>query len=160
MIIIKKTTKYLGEILLGKALITEAQIQEALRLQQQTKEFLGTILLRLGFITERDLLEALSIQFDLPFISLKNSYIEWELVDGFSGSLLIDRRCFPVSQEGDCITMAITNPLNAEALSQAESEAKGRKIKPVLVTEADMDDVIQRYRQYRKSKLQRLFPKG
>lgn len=159
MIVIRKTKKYLGEILLSRNLITPGQLQEALKLQQQTKEVLGSILLRSGFITEKDLLEALSIQFDLSFISLKNSYIAWELVDEFSASLLIDRRCFPIAQEGDCITMAITNPLNVEALSQAESEAKGRKIRPVLVTEQDMDDVIERYRQYRKSKLRGLFPK-
>lgn len=145
--------------MLSRNLITPGQLQEALKLQQQTKEVLGSILLRSGFITEKDLLEALSIQFDLSFISLKNSYIAWELVDEFSASLLIDRRCFPIAQEGDCITMAITNPLNVEALSQAESEAKGRKIRPVLVTEQDMDDVIERYRQYRKSKLRGLFPK-
>lgn len=53
--------KRLGEALIGKGLITEAQLQDALREQGLTKEFLGAILLKRKLITERDLLENLFV---------------------------------------------------------------------------------------------------
>jgi len=67
-------SKFIGEILVEKNLVTEEQLQTALSEQQQTKEFLGTILVRRSFISEEDLLKGLSEQFDMPYRVLKNKY--------------------------------------------------------------------------------------
>jgi len=45
------------------------------------------------------------------------------------------------------ITVAITNPLNAVALSKVEEEAGSKRINWVLAAEEDMNELIKKYRQ-------------
>ncbi len=52
----------LGELLVRTGRITQAQLQEALRLQKQTLRRLGHILVDLGYIEEEGLVEALRVQ--------------------------------------------------------------------------------------------------
>ena len=140
--------KRLGEILLEKGLITEAQLQSALEEQGKTKEYLGTILVRRELIKESVLLAALSEQFNIPVISLAYRYLDWKFVKDFSPSLILDHHCFPVAKDGRIVTIAITNPLDVWALKKAEEETRGSTLQLVLTSQKDMQEAIQRYRQY------------
>jgi type IV pilus assembly protein PilB len=153
----EKPQKRLGEILIEKGLINAEQLDEALEEQKASKEFLGMILLKSGRIKEKDLLTALSEQFGIPLVSLKNKYIDWGFVQDFSPSLIMDYRCFPVKKDGWCVTFAITNPLDSRVLQKAEEEARGTKVKYVLVLEEDMSEVIERYREYKRTSINKLF---
>jgi len=147
----------LGEILLEKGFVTAERLKEALEIQQKTKEFLGNILLREKWIKGKDLLVALSEQFDIPLVSLKNKYINWNLVKEFGSSLILEYNCIPFQSDGSSITFAITNPLDAWVLKKAEEEAMGLKTKFVLVSKADMDEVIQRVKQYMRQDITKRF---
>jgi ATP-dependent exoDNAse (exonuclease V) alpha subunit len=152
----QKTTKRIGEILLEKRLITEAQLHDALSEQNLSNGFLGTILVNKGWISDRQLMEALSEQFDIPLVDLKKEQINMELTSEFSSSLILDHKCFPLSKNDVSITVAIVNPLNAVAISKIEEEAKPRKVKLALVPEEDLKDILQNYRQYINQNIQRL----
>ena len=149
--------KLLGEILIEKNLITPEQLKEALEEQKLTKEFLGEILIKKGRIKEKDLLQVLSEQFNIPFVSLKSRYIDWEFVKLFSASLIRDYRCFPVKKDEWSVTFAITNPLDSRVLQKAEEEAKGLKVKWVLVCQDDINDVIRRYQEYMRGNISKFF---
>jgi len=152
-----KKQKRLGEILIEKGLINIEQLNYALTEQKRTKAFLGEILLKDHQIREEDLMAALCEQFAIPCASLKNKYIDWDLVKRFSPSLILDYQCFPIQEDGKSITFAINNPLDAWAFKKAEEEARGAKTQFVLVTREDLQDVIQRYQQYMRSNISRLF---
>jgi ATP-dependent exoDNAse (exonuclease V) alpha subunit len=152
----QKTTKRIGEILLEKRLITEAQLHDALSEQNLSNGFLGTILVNKGWISDRQLMEALSEQFDIPLMDLKKQQINMELTSEFSSSLILDHKCFPISEDDVSITVAIVNPLNAVAISKIEEEAKPRKVNLALVPEEDLRDILQNYRQYISQNIQRL----
>jgi hypothetical protein len=152
-----RSPKRLGDILIEKGLITQEVLDDALREQRETKEFLGAILLRKKRIKEADLLTALSEQFHIPLFSLKDKYIDWNLVKGFSASLILDYRCFPVAKDDWSITMAITNPLDIRVLKRVEDEAKGLRLKLVLVSEGDINDSIKRYNSYLRGNISKLF---
>jgi type IV pilus assembly protein PilB len=148
--------KKIGEILIEKGLITDEQLKAALEEQLKTKEFLGAILLKRKQIKEDDLLAALSELFNIPFISIRNKYIDWGLLKGFSASLVLDYRCFPIQRNTKSVTIAINNPLDVWALKKAEEEARGLRLKLVLVSNDDMEEVIQRYKQHMKGDLSKL----
>lgn len=152
-----RSQKRLGEILKELRLVSDEQLERALQEQSRTKEFLGKILLRQRAIREEDLLRTLSEQFGIPFVSLKNRYIDWEFVRRFSASLVFDRGCFPVEKDEWSVTMAITNPLDVFALNAAEKEAGLLKLKLVLVCEEDMQNLISRYRQYLRGTFPKMF---
>lgn len=154
---IRKTQKKLGEILVAKGLINDEQLQETLFQQRKNKKFLGEILIENYLIKEEDLLAVLSEQFDIEVISLRNKYIDWNFVKGFSSSLILDHKCFPVKIDQHAITIAITNPLDVWALKKSEDESKGLKVTWVLVSQKDMQEVIQQYQQYIRGNISNLF---
>jgi hypothetical protein len=90
-------------------------------------------------------------------VSLRGKYINWSIAGQFSTSLVLDLQCFPLKKDDWSITFAITNPLDVRGVGQAEQEARGYQIKLVLTSEADMKDVIGRYRDFLKGNIMKLF---
>ena len=80
--------------------------------------------------------------------TIKNRYIDWDFVDRFSPSLIMEHKCLPLGCDGFVMTVAITNPLDAWALKRAEEETRGYKLNLVLVAEGEMREVIKRYQQH------------
>ena len=155
----KKGQKRIGEILIKNGLITEAQLHDALLTQKLSDGFIGTVLINKGVIDKRQLLEALSEQFDIPLVDLKTQYVDIELGRKFSSSLMLDHGCFPLRQDEDSVTVAITNPLNAVAISKVEEEVSPRKVNWVLVSEDDLKELMQNYRQGISRNIQKLLKK-
>jgi type IV pilus assembly protein PilB len=143
----KASSKRLGEILIEKGLITQKQLEDALKEQRESGEFLGNILISRGWITKDNLSEGLAEQFGIPLIELKKQDIDMELVHRFSSSLILDYQCFPLSEDEESVTVAIINPLNAVAISKIEQAVRPRKVNLVLVAEEDIREIIQSYRQ-------------
>jgi len=151
-----KSAKRIGEILLEKGFISEAQLHDALLEQKISDKFLGMILIDRGFITDHDLLEALSEQFNMPLVDIKEQHIDMELARKFSTSLILDHKFFPLKEDDYSVTVAIINPLNAVAISKIQEEANPKNVNLVLVDEKDLEKVIQNYRQYISQSIQRL----
>jgi type IV pilus assembly protein PilB len=108
--------KKLGEILLARGAVTEADLEKALLEQSQTKGFLGQILLRRGVIKKRDLAQAVEDQLGVPAVELGEASIPSEL-----GSLLPERfvrtyRAVPFKLEDDVMHVAMSDPLNLSAI--------------------------------------------
>ncbi len=152
----EKKPKRIGEILLQKGLITTQQLNIALSEQQMSKEFLGTILLKKKMIKELDLLGALSEQFNVPLIlTLKD--LDWNWVKQFSSALILDHKCLPIEKDDWSITFAITNPLDAWAVKKAEEEAKGLKVKLVLICLEEMEMALEKYKKIMKDDISSFF---
>jgi Domain of unknown function (DUF4388)/MshEN domain len=60
--------KKMGEILISMKLISEEQLQEALKKQRESKEKIGEVLFELGYITEENLIKVLSIDLGKEFV--------------------------------------------------------------------------------------------
>ncbi len=151
-----KSVKKIGEILVEKGMISEAQLLDALTEQRLGDKFLGVILKDKGLITDKELIDALSVQFGIPVVDLKQEHIDMELARRYSSSLVIDHKCFPFKQDEFNVTVAIVNPLNAIAISKIEEESSPRKVNLVLVNESDLNELIKNYRLYINQSIQRL----
>ena len=108
--------KKLGEILLARGAVTEADLEKALLEQTQTKGFLGQILLRRGVIKKQDLARAVEDQLGVPSVELGEASLPSEL-----GSLLPERfvrtyRAVPFKLEDDVMHVAMSDPLNLSAI--------------------------------------------
>ena len=151
-----KSSKRIGEILIGLGRITEAQVLDALNDQKLSGKFLGNILVEKGLLSEQELTEALGAQFDLPLVDISLEHVNMELVRKFSSALVIDHKCVPLSEDESSVTVAIINPLDAVALAKLEEEANPRVLKLVLACEKDVDLVVEQYRKYINENIQRL----
>jgi len=144
----KKKGKYLGEMLVGKKLITEEQLQAIIQEQLKNKKFLGEMLVENGLITEDDLFMTIAEQFDIDFVQLADEEIDWDVSSGFSSSMITEHKCLPLRADEETVVLAITNPLDAWVLETAEKEAAPHKIKVVLAKKSDMDVAIKKYHKH------------
>ena len=146
----------LGELLVGKKLITQDQLDIALRDQKLTREFLGSILVKRGYVKEEDLLKALADQFQIPYIRLTEQYIDWNAAMKFSSNFVTTRKVLPVKEDDKGITVAITNPLDAIAVSEAAKEARGEKVNLILVSSGDMAAALRQYQERVAARIKKL----
>lgn len=146
----------LGEHLLKKKLITQEQLDQALEEQKKTGEFLGDILRRRKWVGEKEFLKALAEQYGAPLVELKKEYIDWNLVMRFPPSIVVESRCLPYRDDGQVILAAVTNPLDALAISRVEGCAKNRRVRTVLVSRRDMDDAVAAYRERTALRIKRM----
>jgi len=68
--------KKLGEILVDSALLTQEQVDEALKVQKEQGGKLGDIIGELGFLSEEQIMKALEYQCKIPYIDLNSTRID------------------------------------------------------------------------------------
>jgi len=114
--------KRLGEILVDRHIISEEQLQAAIRMQRESNDSLGNVLIKQGLAREVDVVEALSEQQGIPFLDLDAYEIDPQLVRALGSELTRDCCAVPLYRMGDAVTVAMGEPLNLE---QVDRIAKG-----------------------------------
>lgn len=135
----------IGEVLVLEGVLKKEQLDAALQIQKTTGDFLGDILVKRKWASEDQISAALSKQFDIPFCALNFDKIDWEVVKEHE-LLLVEKNCFPFSQDGDSITVMIFNPLDALTISQIESQVGGRAVNLVLSTKTQIGEAIKEFK--------------
>ncbi|MBN3039089.1 MAG: hypothetical protein JW869_06740 [Candidatus Omnitrophica bacterium] len=153
----ERPNKQIGEILIEKGLITQAQLDDALMEQKMTKEFLGKILLKRALVSEKDFIKALSEQYGIPYVDINQIDVNIAVAMKFSPTYILDHQCVPIKEDDYSVTVAISNPLNVQIFSEMEKEANMRSIKLVLICAKDMNWLVQFYQQYKKLHMRKLF---
>ena len=70
----------IGDLLIDREIITQQQLDNALKEQRNSGQKLGRTLIDLGYITEKDILDALSAQMKIPYVDLEQFKFNPELV--------------------------------------------------------------------------------
>jgi type IV pilus assembly protein PilB len=136
--------RLLGDFLLENRLITPAQLQEALKVQERSGERLGRVLVNLGYVSEQDILDILEFQLGIPQVDLSAVTLNPLLLESIPENLIRRHKVVPVKKEGGRLTAAMVDPLNVVALDDLRL-ATGLEIEPVLATEKEINASIQRY---------------
>lgn len=136
--------KRLGELLVESGLITQAQLQEALKAQKQSGERLGKALVNLGFVTEQDIINVLEFQLGISQVELYDMNLDPEVVKLVPENLVRRHKVMPIKRAPNLLTVAMVDPLNVVAIDDLRM-ATGCDIEPVISTEREIDQAIQRY---------------
>ena len=140
-------TKLIGEILVEKDVITKEQLEIALSEQKvRSKELLGTILVERGFVDKHDLFKVLAEQFSIPFLSIRNTKIDFELTKLIPSSLISEHKCFPLEKNEKSVIVAIANPLDVMVVSELEKAVLPYQLKIVLTTPEEVAEIVKQYR--------------
>jgi type IV pilus assembly protein PilB len=108
--------KTIGQILREEGVISETQIQEALRMQRDHGGVFGAVLQELGYASEEAVVRALGIQSGMEIIDLDHLEIPPEVIDRVPVSIATIYRIVPVSFENETLTVAMAEPHNVHAL--------------------------------------------
>jgi type IV pilus assembly protein PilB len=144
----RKSKLRLGEILIKEGLLTQAQLDEALRFQKLSGRTIGDIIVDRGFVKEDDLTNALAKQLDIPFVSIrdgslnpsKNDNFEKLIPQSFARSQLV----IPLSKHLQSLTVALANPLDLLAIDNLK-KITGYDINPVIATKGDIRETISKF---------------
>ncbi len=131
--------KLLGERLVEKGLITQAQLNEALRVQARTGELLGDVLVKMGILSQEDLDQVLEEEERAPRRS-----VDPEVLKLIPEHFIRKYKVFPVRREGDRLYVATADPLNVVALDDVRL-VSGCRIEPVKATEREIAALIEKY---------------
>ena len=143
-----------GSRLLEKKVISEDQLQVALKEQTRTqnKKTIGAILVEMGVVTEGALGEILNESNNIKKFDIKSSIIDPRLVKKVPKQFAIRNKLIPVFYSRNQITIAISDAFDIVAIDQVKRFFPPNfTIHPVYVSEADILQAIDQYYQYEMS---------
>jgi len=132
----------LGDLLVKSGTITQAQLDEALRLQENSEERLGTVLQKQGFITEKQLIDTLMSQLGVEFIDLNGYNIPSEMAQVLPKNIAKKHGVVPVRVTRSDVYLAMADPLNFVAIEEVRSVTR-RRVIPLIATGAAVDRAVQ-----------------
>jgi len=136
----------IGQHLLDTGVITDAQLKEALEIQEKKDIFLGTIFLEKGWLTEEQLLKVLADQFKMPFVFLKKATIDPKIKDILPLKLALHYKIMPVKLADSKLTVAVSAPQDIRLLDNLSLALRQKyQLEPVLATEEDIAKAIERF---------------
>ncbi|ATB29141.1 general secretion pathway protein GspE [Melittangium boletus] len=140
--------KRIGELLLERGAISEAQLEAALHAQQRTRQRLGATLVSLGAITEKTLAHALSEALGVPVMDLANRPPDWGAIHLVRARFCEQHDLFPVALENTggrkLLVVAMADPLDTAAVQEMEFTT-GLKVNARVAPLSAVRAAIQRY---------------
>ena len=136
-------TKQLGELLVDTKLIQQADLDRALATQKEKGGLLGQVLVSMGIISEEAIAQALTAQYGFPYLPLAGYEIDAEVGKLIPQNVATQYGLVAVDKVGSTLTVAMSNPLNQQAVEDVEMLTKF-KIQVFVTTQTDVNDAIKR----------------
>jgi len=143
-VIKRMNNKPLGELLLERGLINQSQLDQSLDLQREKGGLTGEILVELGFVKEDDIAQALTAQYDFPYLSLSNYDVDMDIASIIPGRVARQYLLVPIDKIGNNLTLAMSNPLNVQAIEDVEL-LSGCSVQTFVSTSSDIKRAIKKY---------------
>lgn len=140
----KIVNKKLGELLVEKALVTQEQLDEALELQKDKGGLIGEILVELKYTTEDDIAKMLTAQYGFAYLPLSNYEIDQSLINIIPERVARQYCLIPIDKIGNNLTIAMSNPLNSQAVEDMET-LTSCSVQTFVSTASDIKQAIERY---------------
>jgi len=136
--------KRLGEMLVGSKLISNTQLDQALREQKMNGGRLGSILVRLGFINEDDLINFLCVQYGVPAVNLRDFKIEAQTISLIPPELVNKHLIVPINRVGSTLVVATCDPTNISAIDDIKFNT-GYNVEIVVASESLIKETIEKF---------------
>ena len=136
--------KPLGELLLDRGIINPSQLDQGLDLQREKGGLIGEILVELGFVKEDDIAQALTAQYGFPYLPLGNYDVDMDITSIIPGRVARQYLLVPIDKIGNNLTLAMSNPLNVQAIEDVEL-LSGCSVQTFVSTSSDIKRAIEKY---------------
>jgi DNA-binding response OmpR family regulator len=133
----------LGKILLQRKLVSQQELEAALRAQKRSAfpAPLASVLIDEGTVQEIDALRALSEQHGVPGIDLTQVAIVLDHLDAVPREVAETHRILPVLMRGDRIFMAMADPHDKRVIDELEF-VTGKKVYPYIAVHSTLTRAI------------------
>ncbi len=134
----------IGELLIKESLLTQEQLNVALKHQRDNGGRLGSILIQLGFVEDDDITALLSRKYGVPSINLAYFEIDPGVIKLIPMEVAQKYMVIPLSRVGSTLTVASTDPTNVFAMDDIKFMT-GFNVEPVVATEASVLEALEKY---------------
>jgi len=140
----KVINKQLGELLIEQGVINRPQLDNALSLQKEKGGLIGEILVALGYAKEEDIAKAITAQYGFPYLPLSNYEIDPAVISVIPGRVARQYLLIPIDRIGASLTIAMSNPLNSQAVEDVELLLECN-VQVFVSTSSDIRKAIEKY---------------
>jgi len=137
-------TKLLGELLLEKGIINQAQLEKALKIQKEKGGLIGQIFVMLGYVKEEEIAQVLTLQYGFPYLPLESYEISADMIKLVPENVAIQYNLIAIDKIGNLLTISMSNPLNNQAVEDIEM-ISGCKVQVFISTMTDISNAIKKY---------------
>jgi type IV pilus assembly protein PilB len=134
--------KKLGEILVEQGLLSNEQVQDALRLQHQSGLLFGETLVQQKLITEEKIVAVLVGQFGIPYVKPSMYKIAKDLLEIFEPAMMRRYQFVPMDSIGSVLVIAIAGSLTEDVLHEIEGQT-GCTLQLFLTKMSEINLVLQ-----------------
>lgn len=132
-------------MLVKAQLITDAQLEEAIRIQRREGGKLGSIVVRQGYCADQDIVSFLGMQYGVPAADLD----QWPAIDAslialVPAELANKHKVLPLQRSGNVLTLAMCDPTDIFAMDDVRFHT-GYNIDPVVSSEMGLVRSIEKY---------------
>ncbi|MBU0709142.1 MAG: hypothetical protein KKC42_05275 [Candidatus Omnitrophica bacterium] len=140
----KIVNKHLGELLIERGIINQRQLDKALAVKKERGGLIGEVIVELGYAKEEDIAQTLTAQYGFPYLPLGNYDINPEVANIIPGRVARQYLLIPIDKIGNNLTLAMSNPLNVQAIEDVEM-LTGCSIQTFVSTSSEIKKAISRY---------------
>lgn len=133
-----KQKKRLGEMLKDAGLLTEEQLQKALKDHRKTNMKLGQYLVREGIVSESKLVDVVSQQTRVKKYSSDKFPFDVNMANILPADVARKYQVVPLMKKGFLLTIAMIDPLDIVALDAIE-DATNTEVEAVICTEQELN---------------------
>jgi len=137
-------SKQLGELLIERGILTQRQLEKALMVQRERGGLIGELIVELGIAKEEDIAQALTVQYGFPYLPLTNYEISSDIAAIIPARVARQYMLIPVDKIGNNVSVAMSNPLNVQAIEDLEL-LTGCNIQTFVSTSSDIKREIEKY---------------
>ena len=135
----------MGGILIAAGTVTQAQINEALAIQEKySSKRLGQILVEMGLVKEEMLALAVALKYGLPYVDLKKYPVEPAALKCVSVDLARKLSVLPLHLNSIGLTIAFSDPSNPEPKRDLSFHT-GKLIKEVVASKKGISSAIDHF---------------
>lgn len=134
----KKAIDPLGQILLGAGLLTEAQLEIALKKHFETGQRLGQCLISMNLVSSDDVGRMLEKRLNVPYFSLQKWKPSREILRMFTADFVTAHRVVPIEVTSGMIKLAMCDPFDLKLLDRIEQITRLKPV-PCLTLEDEFE---------------------
>jgi general secretion pathway protein E len=131
-------------MLLERQFVSAEDLERALELQKERGEKIGKILVDGGYCSARDVMATLADQLRVPLITIDGPPAISPETEKLTARFLRQFRCLPIALQDSSVTLAMADPLDFETLAAVRTFT-GLRVEPVLATEQEIIDAVDRF---------------
>lgn len=145
----RNVQKRLGDVLFENGVVTEKQINEALR-KREKGEKIGEALIRFGYCSDSEIVDAMESSLGIKRVNLQILYIDENVLKLLDENFVTKAKIMPINIHGRRIVIATNDPLDFPTIENVRLRT-GMNVETVLATKNDIETSIARYYGFSKT---------